>query len=174
MVKDVVVKFPDVRLEWKDLVHQAFNKAKMRGELEYPNNPYIMGGAKEDLDPYTGTKKFVVTKRKAKEAKNKQQANNNRQNGNRWEPYRQNQDRDEYNGNRGRNNNRNRHDGQNRSNETITTNDMIIGEGQEATKAQATEARTGNPNKGKSTLREPRSPQSGKLTLATNRKMCRP
>ncbi|PLW27803.1 hypothetical protein PCANC_26931 [Puccinia coronata f. sp. avenae] len=111
MIKDGKAKFPNVRIEQHNLVRQAFSKAQMRGELDYPNNPYAVGGPKEDLDPHTGDKKPHVTKKKEDNAKACQNNNNNRQNGGgggRWKPYKGGRDQEENNNRDNRNNENNR------------------------------------------------------------------
>jgi hypothetical protein len=108
MVKDGKVKFLDVWIERTDLMRQAFRKAQMQGELNIPDNPYVAGGKKEDLNPYTGLEKLAVTKKKADNTKSQQnnnKNNNNRQGGgSRWEPYKGNRERDDRDDNPNRSN----------------------------------------------------------------------
>ncbi|PLW43245.1 hypothetical protein PCASD_07023 [Puccinia coronata f. sp. avenae] len=85
VARDGKVKFPDVRIERTNLARQAFSEAQLRGKLKLPDNPYIPGGSKEDLDPYTGQGKFSVAKKRANDAKS-QQNNQNQQGGSCWEP----------------------------------------------------------------------------------------
>ncbi|PLW50507.1 hypothetical protein PCASD_01453 [Puccinia coronata f. sp. avenae] len=65
--------FPDISKLHKDMENQATNDAKAFNKIGLQENPYIAGGKRSDIDPWTGQPKAT---------NNRRNNNNNHNNGN--------------------------------------------------------------------------------------------
>jgi hypothetical protein len=78
--------FPDISKNGKGIATKTFHDVKARDKTQYQENPYIKGGPREDIDPYTGQTRPNVNCWANDRGRHNQGGHGGGQ-GNRYEPY---------------------------------------------------------------------------------------
>ncbi|PLW16649.1 hypothetical protein PCASD_14551 [Puccinia coronata f. sp. avenae] len=95
MIRRDASVFPDVS-KWRDEIKvDVISETQQRGEVQYIDNPYIVGGPKEFFDPHTGIEKPAQAKKTNSDTRPKGQNPPGRGGRGRWESYPQGGGRDE-------------------------------------------------------------------------------